>query len=95
MVVGVDGYILPAQVASIAEIDPFADTHINDDGMLFFANHPADRLGVKPYRLAILKHRMAADRAAQFVQIDIHPAGADRTQNPAPVGVAAVDGTFD
>ena len=95
MVLGVNLDVLFAQIAAVAEPARFARAKVHGNRMLGLGDDLAGFGRVEFLRRSVLKNRHWTELARELLRVQFHPDRADRTYNPAPVGVAAVDGALD
>ena len=77
VVVGVNRYVLFAQVAAIAEVGGFSCAKVDGDGVVGLGDGFARLFCVKFCRLAVLEYGNVGDSAAHLLRIEFYTARAD------------------
>ena len=95
MIVGVYGDVLPAEVAAIAEITMPANAQIDGDGVLLLRYDGACLFLVKAGGSTISENDNVVELTRKPGRIQPDTCRADGTDDSSPVGVAAIDGTFE
>jgi hypothetical protein len=95
MVISIYTDVLGAEVTAVIEIAALADAQIDRDRVLTLGDDAGCLFNTEIGRCAVAKDVQVVQLAGQLIRVEIHAGGADGTDDPAPVRVAAVNGTLE